>query len=326
MVRNLVACAIAFASALMLASSASAQERKQEPSITVHLLGTGAPIPRVDRFGPATLVTVAGKRLLFDAGRGVSQRLWQLGLSLGSIDAVFLTHLHSDHLVGLPDLWLTGWLQPEYGRRQKALRVMGPEGTLKLTAALSGGFGPDIAFRSEKEGLPLAGVSFDAHEIQPEQIVLDEDGVTVRAFEVDHGAVKPAFGFRIDFAGKSVVISGDTRYNENLIRHAANVDVLIHEVVAAAPALRETPFVQRQFGYHTSGADLARVFSATAPKLAVLTHFVLLGNAAYPAPTADDVLRELREGGYAGTVVAGVDLMRIDVGATVTASPPAQKN
>lgn len=307
-----------FSSWLSAALPALAQDTP--PFITVHLLGTGAPIPRVDRFGPSTLVTVGGKRLLFDAGRGVSQRLWQLGLSLGAIDAVFLTHLHSDHLVGLPDLWLTGWLQPEYGRRQKPLVVVGPVGTANLANSLRGGFAPDIAFRSEKEGLPLSGISFDAREIVGEPMVFDDNGVGVRAFEVDHGAVKPAYGFRIDYAGKSVVISGDTRFSENLIRNAAGADVLIHEVVSAPVALRTTPFVQRQFEYHTSAADLARLLIRVKPKMAVLTHFVLLGNVAHPAPSAEDVMRELRENGYMGPVEAGADLMRIDVGASIAVS------
>jgi len=318
---------LAGAAALLLSivgSGALAQDKSSEPQISVHLLGTGAPIPRMDRFGPSTLVTIAGKKLLFDAGRGVSQRLWQLGIPLGSIDAVFLTHLHSDHLVGLPDLWLTGWLQPEYGRRQSSLSLIGPKGTETFAESMKGGFGPDIIFRSEKEGLPLRGISINTQEIAGEQIVYQEQGIIVRAFEVDHGAVKPAYGFRIEFGGKSVVISGDTRFNENLIRNAEGADVLIHEVVAAAAPLRETPFVQRQFGYHTSPEDLARVFSASKPKMAVLTHFVLLGNPTYPAPTADDVMKELRDKGYAGPAVAGVDLMRIDVGASVTITQPLQ--
>jgi ribonuclease Z len=321
---------IAFASAIfaMLSSSVStlAQEKAAEPQIAVHLLGTGAPIPRMDRFGPATLISIAGKRLLFDAGRGVSQRLWQLGIPLGSIDAVFLTHLHSDHLVGLPDLWLTGWLQPEYGRRQTALRIIGPKGTATFADSMKGGFEPDIIYRSGKEGLPLSGISINAQEIDGEQIVYQEQGIIVRAFEVDHGAVKPAYGFRIEYAGKKIIISGDTRFNENLIRNAENADVLIHEVVSAAVPLRETPFVQRQYGYHTSPEDLARIFGATKPKMAVLTHFVLLGNVTYPAPTPEDVLKELRDKGYAGPAVAGVDLMRIDIGDSVTVAPPVQKN
>jgi ribonuclease Z len=296
---------------------AGAPAMAQDAPPTVYLLGTGAPIPRVDRFGPATLVVAGGKRLLFDAGRGVSQRLWQLGFSLGSIDAVFLTHLHSDHLVGLPDLWLTGWLQPEYGRRQKPLRLFGPPGVKALAAALREGFGADVAYRAEKEGLQLAGIAFDTQDISGEQILFDEGGVKVSAFEVDHGVVKPAYGFRIEAAGKAIVLSGDTRYNENLIRHAQGADLLVHEVVSAPEQLRKNDFIQRQFGYHTTPDELARVLNATRPKMAALNHFVLLGNITYPAPTAEDVVKDIRAAGYDGPLAAGVDLMEFELGATI---------
>jgi ribonuclease Z len=307
--------AVRFLSSLVaLALLAAAPAMAQDAPPRVYLLGTGAPIPRVDRFGPATLVIAGGKRLLFDAGRGVSQRLWQLGLSLGSIDAVFLTHLHSDHLVGLPDLWLTGWLQPEYGRRQKPLRLFGPAGVKNLSAALREGFGADVAYRSEKEGLPLAGIAFDTQEITGEQIVFDEGGVKVSAFEVDHGVVKPAYGFRIEAAGKVIVLSGDTRYSENLIRNAQGADVLVHEVVSAPEPLRKNDFVQRQYGYHTAPDELARVLLATRPKMAALSHFVLLGIVTFRAPTAEEVVKDIRAAGYDGPLAAGVDLMGFEVG------------
>ena len=97
---------------LMLSLPVAAQDFK------VTLLGTGDPIPRIDRFGPATLVEVGGQELLFDVGRGATQRLVQLNIALSAIDAVFLTHFHHDHLVGLPDIWMTGWLPPPFGRRR----------------------------------------------------------------------------------------------------------------------------------------------------------------------------------------------------------------
>ena len=309
---RLIGCVIA----MLLSAPAGAQE------IKVTLLGTGAPIPLVDRQGPATLIEAGGKRLLFDAGRGVSQRLWQLKKPLSSIDAVFLTHLHSDHLVGLPDLWLTGWLQPEYGRRQTPLRLIGPHKTSLLAQSLKAGFAPDIAYRSEKEGLPTAGIDFSVTEIGQAGAVFEEAGLRVTAFEVDHGVVKPAYGYRIDFGGKSVVISGDTTFTPTLVEQARGVDLLVHEIVAAAPALRGTAFVQRQFEYHSSPQSLARTLREARPKATVLTHFVLLGNAANPPPTPDSAAAEVRAEGYDGPLVAGVDLMEITVGAGVTIQAP----
>lgn len=314
--------AIRLLCAMIALLCAPASVRADEPSVVVHLLGTGAPIPRVDRFGPSTLVQAGGLRLLFDAGRGVSQRLWQLRVSLGSIDAVFLTHLHSDHLVGLPDLWLTGWLQPEYGQRKTDLNLFGPVGTAALARSLREGFSADIGYRTAKEGLPAEGVDLSVMEIQGEQTIFERNGVKVTPFEVDHGGAKPAYGFRIEASGKTIVLSGDTRFNENLMRQAKGADLLIHEVVSAPVALRATPFVQRQFDYHTSPSDLARLLNEARPTMAVLSHFVLLGNAAHPAPTADDVMREIRDSGYAGPLTAGVDLMRIDVGRDVAIVAP----
>ncbi len=309
---------IAGITGMLLSVSAWSQE------IKVTLLGTGAPIPLMDRQGPATLVEAGGKRLLFDAGRGVSQRLWQLKKPLSAIDALFITHLHSDHLVGLPDLWLTGWLQPEYGRRQAPLRLIGPEKISLLAQSLKAGFAPDIAYRSEKEGLPTAGVDFSVTEIGKAGAVFEESGVRVTAFDVDHGVVKPAYGYRIDFAGKSVVISGDTTFAPALVEQARGVDLLVHEVAAAAPGLRENAFVKRQFEYHSSPESLARTLTQARPKAAVLTHFVLLGSPTNPPPTPYAALAEVRAQGYEGPLTAGVDLMEITIGADIAIRAPTQ--
>ncbi len=309
---------IAYGVVMLLSIPACAQE------IKVTLLGTGAPIPLMDRQGPATLVEAGGKRLLFDAGRGVAQRLWQLKKPLSSIDALFITHLHSDHLVGLPDLWLTGWLQPEYGRRQAPLRMIGPTKTTSLAQSLKGAFAPDIAYRSEKEGLPIAGIDFNVTEIAQPGVVYDEDGLRVAAFEVDHGVVKPAYGYRVDFMGRSVVISGDTTYTPVLVEQARGVDLLVHEAAAAAPGLRDNAFVKRQFEYHSAPDNLARTFNQARPKAVALTHFVLLGNVANPPPKPEDVIAEVRAQGYDGPLEAGVDLMEITVGAEVSFRAPTQ--
>ena len=111
---------------LVLAVPALAQSADD---FTVTLLGTGSPIPAPDRFGPSNLVEVGGQRLVFDLGRGCSIRLWQKQIPLGSIDAHFLTHLHSDHVNGLSDLWLSGWIQTAFGGRKKPFTIYGPPGT-----------------------------------------------------------------------------------------------------------------------------------------------------------------------------------------------------
>src|SRR5215472_3451523 len=113
---------------LLLPSAAASRLHAQAPDIRVTLLGVGTPAPLADRFGPSTLVEAGGEKLVFDCGRGCTIRLWQLKIPLGTVK-LFITHLHSDHIVGIPDLWLTGWLPQPYGTRKEAFRVWGPKGT-----------------------------------------------------------------------------------------------------------------------------------------------------------------------------------------------------
>ena len=290
----------------------------QSPAIRVVLLGTGRPDPVIDRFGPATLVEAGGQKLLFDAGRGASQRLWQLKIPLGQVHALFLTHLHSDHTVGIPDLWLTGWLPTPFGGRKTPLEVWGPTGTVDMMSALGKAYQWDIRVRGEGEHLPPEGIKVLAHDII-EGVLYDRQGLKVTAFLVDHGGLlKPAFGYRVDYAGHSVVISGDTRPNENLIRHAAGTDVLVHEVAAVRPELLErsptAATARRILSFHSSPEEAGRVFARVRPKLAVFTHVALLTtDRNFQPPTGADVIRRTRTV-YAGAVLLGEDLMTIDIG------------
>ena len=129
----------------------------------VTLLGTGAPPPRTDRFGPSTLVEAGGKKFIFDAGRGAMQRLHQLGIPFADITGIFLTHHHSDHLVGFPDLWLTGWIGRPWGKRTVPLPVWGPQGTRQMMEHLPKAFHVDIRVRSKS--YPADGVQLVAHEV-----------------------------------------------------------------------------------------------------------------------------------------------------------------
>lgn len=289
--------------------------------LRVTLLGTGRPDPVIDRFGPSTLVEAGDERLLFDAGRGASQRLWQLKIPLGQVNALFLTHLHSDHTVGIPDLWLTGWLPTPFGRRVVPLEVWGPTGTRAMMAGLREAYAWDISVRGRQEGLPPAGIAVVTHQIR-QGVVFDRHGVKVTAFLVDHGGLlKPAFGYRVDYDGHSVVISGDTRFSENLIQFAGGADLVVHEVAAVRPELLATsataPTARRILSWHSSPEDVGRVFQRVHPKLAVLTHFVLLTtDAAIPPPAVADVLARIRAV-YRGPLLVGEDLMAFVVGDTI---------
>lgn len=288
----------------------------QAPPIVVTLLGTGTPNPRVERMGPSTLVEAGGQRLVFDAGRGTPIRLHQAGARTGAVTAVFITHLHSDHTVGLPDVWLTGWLPPS-GGRSTPLRVIGPTGTKELARGLEIAFAGDIRMRVAEERLPESGIAMQVSEFDTDGVVYSDRGLRVTAFEVDHGgALKPAYGFRIDYSGRSVVLSGDTRYSENLIRHARGVDVLLHEVAMAPEGARGEPPVAFVLAHHTSPADAARVFAATKPRLAVFTHFAFPPGREGRSSTGEEVLAMASQA-YAGRMDLGEDLMQIVVADTI---------
>ena len=287
-------------------------------ALSVTLLGTGHPSPTMERFGPSTLVEAGGERLLFDCGRGASQRLWQRGTPLSAITVVFLTHLHSDHVVGIPDLWLTGWLPTPYGRRADPLRVMGPAGTSDMMSNLAAAFREDIRFRIDDEKLPPRGAEIRAEDIL-EGVVYQHADLKVTAFNVDHGVlIKPAFGYRVDYRDRSVVISGDTRFSENLIHFAKGADVVVHEVAMAKPELlAKSEAARRIIEHHTTPDQVGIVFSRIAPRLAVYSHIVLLTTEPdVAAPTTADLVAATRRS-YAGPLEVGEDLMTIDVGDTI---------
>lgn len=294
---------------ILLAAVSAFPQTAAKPDLKVTLLGTGSPRPVMNRFGPSILVEAGDQKLIFDCGRGCIQRLYQLKVPLSAATALFLTHLHSDHIVGIPDLWLTGWI---VGRRTP-LRVWGPAGTEQMMKHLEQAYEFDIHIRRDvDEQIPDEGVVVEAKDIQ-QGVVYERGGVKVTAFTVDHGSVKPAFGYRVDYAGHSVVLSGDTRYSENLIKFAQGSDVLIHEVLApnAFQALN-TALTRRQMEkvmtHHTKTEEAATIFAKVKPKLAVYSHIV-------PA-NATDLLADTRKS-YSGPLEVGEDLMSIDIGETV---------
>lgn len=287
----------------------------QGQDIKVTLLGTGCPPPAMDRFGPSILVEAAGDKFLFDAGRGALQRLTQIGVRWQEVDGLFITHLHSDHVVGFPDLWLTGWIVGP--GRNVPLPVWGPAGTKKMMSHLGQAYAFDINVRISDDRVPRDGVLLKVTEIK-EGVLLEKAGVKITAFEVDHSPVKPAFGYRIDHAGRSVVLSGDTRLSENLVRHAQGVDLLIHEVAAPDVFPREgvTPErAARIVGHHTTPEQAGEVFSRTKPKLAVYSHI------APVVATEQDLIPPTRKT-YSGPLEVGEDLMVIEIGERIDIRRP----
>ncbi|HEX8027456.1 MAG TPA: MBL fold metallo-hydrolase, partial [Vicinamibacterales bacterium] len=198
--------------------------------IRVTLLGTASgPRAFVDKAGISTLVEAGGERLLFDAGRGSMQRLVQAGFPMNAVTQLFLTHLHSDHVIGVPDLMLSPWAAaPE---RKVPLEVWGPAGTRDMMRHLEAAFAFDIHMRRDvDESFSPDGIRIAAHDIEVGK-VYEKNGVTVTAFLVTHGLVKPSFGYRVDYAGRAVALSGDTSPSDSLVAACKGVDVLIHEAI-----------------------------------------------------------------------------------------------
>ncbi len=210
--------------------------------------------------------------------------------------------------MGLPDLWLTGWI---FGRK-RSLIVRGPVGTAAMAAELERAFAFDVHVRRDvDERLPAEGAVLDATDVGP-GLVFDEGDVRVTAFPVEHGPVKPAYGYRIDYAGRSVVFSGDTRPSESLVQSSRGVDVLVHEVISPEVEARWTAVadpkqVRRILAHHTTPEEAGRIFDRVRPRLAVYSHIV-------PSPTRPSDLIGPTRKTYQGPLEVGYDLMTIAIG------------
>jgi ribonuclease Z len=318
--RFLARTAATLAAVHLICGGAAAAEPRAAEEIVVTLLGTGSPEPSSTRFGPATLVQAGGLSLLFDAGRGVTVRLHQLGVSSGKgIDAIFLTHYHSDHVEGLPDLWMTGYIFGPFGSRARPMRLWGPSdgatapsGATKIARGLTETFSDDIRIRQADEHIPAAATQIEVHDFGKDGVVFDEAGVKVTAFAVNHGdLIKPSVGYRVDYGPRSVTISGDTQFDENLIKYADGTDLLIHEVFAISAQLAALPQLKPVAAHHTSPEQAGTVFSRAKPKLAAYTHFILIGTAG------EEIVPRTRTT-YQGPLELGEDLMRFTIGDGVT--------
>ena len=276
-------------------------------TMEVVLLGTGTPRPDPDRAGPSTAIVVTPakggeKVFLVDTGRAVIMRYAALHLPPADIRAVFLTHLHSDHISGLPDVFTTTWI---FGRKEP-LELYGPEGVKAMSRALLDFYAVDIPIRRDLvEYDPAAGAKINAHTVHEGVVYQDED-VKVTAFLVDHGPVKPAFGYMFEGGGRRIVISGDTTASDNLVKYAKGADVLVHEVYAPGTFEEHNPpkVAVNLNAYHTSADQVGEIAERAQPKLLVLTHIV---------GADEQSLKKISErvsAHFKGKFVLGKDLMR----------------
>lgn len=254
--------------------------------------------------------------MLFDAGRNSTTGLARLAIDPVAISKIFLTHLHSDHIISLPELLLFPWTSG----RTTPLSVWGPVGTRAMMQNLQEAFTVDIhARRDEEARFSTEGIQVLAHDISG-GLVYQSNGVQVRAFRVDHGPGVAAFGYRVDFQGRSVAVSGDTRPTENLVKVASGVDVLIHsfgrrkdDPVLTGPLDEVLPNgrTRRQqiaiVQLHTDGVEVGKVLNQVKPRLAVFSHYQL---------ARKEEVSLVREN-YSGPLEFGEDLMTIDIGRQV---------
>jgi ribonuclease BN (tRNA processing enzyme) len=277
---------------------------KRESKTRIVMLGTGTPIPDPQRSGPAVAIVVNDRAYLVDCGTGIVRRA--AAAAQNGIDAlnpvklgiVFVTHLHSDHTLGYPDLIFSPWIEG----REKPLEAYGPEGLQAMTRNILEAWKEDIAIRTEGlEHGNHTGYHVNVHEIQPGVIYQDEN-VKVTAFLVAHGSWKQAFGYRFDTPGRSIVLSGDTAPTEAVVKACNGCDVLIHEVYSQAGFERRSPGAQQYHShFHTSSQELGRIANEAKPGLLILYHQLFWGT------TEEQLLTEIHRV-YAGKVVSAHDL------------------
>ena len=276
----------------------------QNATTKLVLLGTGTPFADPNKSGPSLAIVVNNTSYIVDCGPGVVRRAAEaskLGfpsLEAAQLKTLFITHLHSDHTIGLADIILT----PAVLDRNAPISIYGPVGSKKMTDDLMSAYKEDISIRINglEKGDAIAYQVY-TNEIKEGQIYKDSN-LTVTAFNVQHGQWDNAFGFVFQTKDKKIVISGDCTYSENLIKYAKDCDILVHEVYSDAGLKKRTQRWQDYHStFHTSTYQLADIANKVKPKLLILNHQLTFGTSL------QSLLDELRLK-YAGPVVNGADL------------------
>jgi len=268
------------------------------------LLGTGTPNAEPDRWGSALAIVVNGTPYLVDAGAGVVRRATAAremgleGLAPRNLSVVFLTHLHSDHTVGLPDLIFTPWTL----ERSVPLRIFGPPGTQQMASHIMEAYQADVDVRIrglEPANTTGVGVRVEEHT---DGLVYQDENVKVTAFEVNHGDWDHALGYRFETADRTIVVSGDTAPSEAIVEQCRGCDILVHEVYSKAGFDRRDPVWKAYHSAsHTSAPELGAIAARARPGLLILTHQLLWGS------TPEELVEEVREA-FDGNVMYGEDL------------------
>lgn len=291
-----------------------------EDGLHIGLCGTGSPLANLDRAGPCNIV-IAGERLfVVDIGEGGGRNLTLMGIDGGEVEGLFLTHFHSDHIDGMGPLMLNRWVR---GTNIAPLPVHGPVGVDTVVDGFNAAYATDNSYRTAHHGegiAPPSGAGAEARPFEMEgesAVVYDQDGLEVTAFEVDHHPVEPAVGYRFDYKGRSICISGDTVRSANLERMCTGVDLLVHEALQMEMVAQMQDSLARQGAknvatimadirdYHASPQDAAQSAEAAGARMLVLSHLVppLPSAYLYPAFLGDAEER------FDGDLVVGEDGM-----------------
>ena len=304
---------ICFALAFVLASAASVAQKpgsaatQSGSSTQIVFLGTGMPRPTPDRQGPSLAVIASGRAYLVDAGVGLVRQTnaayiaGASALKIEDLNIAFITHLHSDHTLGLPDLIFTPWIMG----RKAPLELYGPSGIKEMSSNILKAYEQDEDIRVRGlEGANITGYKVNAHEIKA-GVVYQDANVKVTAFPVEHGSWREAYGFLFETANKKIVISGDTRPSQNVINACDGCDVLIHEVYSGYGGTSEKnpeEWMKYMAAFHTSAKELGQLAASARAKTLIVTHYVAMGSS-----NQIEMVNEIKKG-FAGSVIVARDL------------------
>ncbi|MDX2170433.1 MAG: MBL fold metallo-hydrolase [Deltaproteobacteria bacterium] len=302
------------------------QSMLTKPDLQVVLCGTGSPLPDKDRAGPCTAIVAGGQVVLVDVGPGAWESLDLSGVPTGALSAVLLTHFHSDHIGDLGEAITQSWIS---GRTQP-LDIYGPAGTTKVVDGFDQAYSFDADYRTLHHGeeyMPRAAAPAVGHDVplgeaqDADAVVFDRNGLKVTMFRVHHDPVTPAVGYRFDYNGRSVVISGDTGKSVGVATHAKGADILIHEALNREMMGRISEVAGRvgqprlgkmahdTLNYHTSPVEAAELARDAGVPTLVLTHVV-------PGPR-NAIMRSMFLDGvsdvYSGEVIVGEDGQRFSL-------------
>jgi ribonuclease Z len=273
--------------------------------IDITLLGTGSPMVDPNRAGPSTLVRAGAQTFLVDAGRGVLMRAAAVGVGAANITALLVTHLHSDHITDLSDVITTRWVTTF---TRTPLPVFGPPGTAAVVEATLAALAPDISYRIAHHADITEPPVVEVHEVS-DGIVWEDGGITIRVAATDHRPVEPTIGFRIEFDGVSVVLSGDSVPCASLDQLSAGADALVHTVIRKDLVEKLPPQRIRDIlDYHSSVEEAAATATRAGVVTLILTHYV-----PPLAPGQEEDWRALAATAFTGAIELGDDLHRVRV-------------